>query len=90
MMHAKIYSGGSQQKRSDSIAKELTDLKVLPSDTLRLELDEEKERIGIAQVREFTRRMILGPTASPYMIGIIENAELLTTESQNALLKIIE
>lgn len=90
MMHAKIFSGGSVEDRAKAIASELADAEVIPSDIIRLILDDEKERIGIAQVREFTKRMILGPTNSPYMVGIIEQAELLTTESQNALLKIIE
>ena len=46
--------------------------------------------IGIDQVRELEQNLSLKPHSSPPKIGLITQAEKLTIEAQNALLKILE
>lgn len=90
MLHAIIVIGDSETQRSTYFDQELAKCRVHPADVIRLELTDEKEFIGISQVRDFTRQMILSPLASEKKVGLIVNAQQLTTEAQNALLKIIE
>ena len=59
-------------------------------DTRLLTLTEDTPSIGIALVRNWQKQLLLMPTSSPYAAGVIESAELLTTEAQNALLKTLE
>jgi len=63
--------------------EQFTDLKFLkkPSD---------KASIGVGEVRAFREDMFLSPSESDAKIYVFENAELLTTQAQNALLKILE
>jgi DNA polymerase III delta prime subunit len=46
--------------------------------------------IKIEQIHEFIRKIQLKPYASKYKIGVILEAEKMTSESQNALLKTLE
>lgn len=52
--------------------------------------NEDKASIGIGKIRELIKEAYIMPSVSKKKIFIIENAHLLTKESQNALLKIIE
>lgn len=61
-----------------------------PADIVRLELLEEKREIGIAQAREFSGRLALSTFGGHYRIGVVHNAELLSIEAANALLKTLE
>lgn len=90
MIQAKIVIAETETQRSEYIARELATLTINPADAVYLELAEDKEHIGISQVRDFTRQMILSPMASVTRAGVIAHAQLLTSEAQNALLKIIE
>lgn len=90
MIHAKVVIAETEAQRSGYIAQELISLGVNPADIVNLERAEDKELIGISQVRDFIRQMILSPMTSGHRVGVISNAHLLTTEAQNALLKIIE
>lgn len=76
--------------RNTAIQKAIEEHQITLIDTVKLESLDEKEHIGIAQVREFTRQIQLHPIQSPFRAGIIENAGLLTVDAQNALLKILE
>ena len=46
--------------------------------------------IGIGQIRELIRTLLLKPLKAPYRLAVIPSAELLTTEAQNAFLKTLE
>lgn len=46
--------------------------------------------IGIDDIKELQKKLFLKPIESPYKAVIIQNAQLLTTEAQNAMLKILE
>ncbi len=52
--------------------------------------DANKESIGIGSVRELEHFLYQTPIRSPYRIGIIRDAEWLTDQAQNALLKLLE
>ncbi len=90
MLHATVFSQRSIEARRHAIQQAVSHHQIVPSDTIVLEPEDDKEHISIAAIREFSRRMMLGPTQSPFMAGVIFEADLLTIEAQNALLKIIE
>ncbi|MCL5433266.1 MAG: DNA polymerase III subunit [Patescibacteria group bacterium] len=48
------------------------------------------EKLGIEQIRNMQKRVFLKPFKSKIKISVIQNAEKLTTEAQNALLKVLE
>jgi hypothetical protein len=60
------------------------------SDFLALKLEDDKKNISIEQVREFIHRLSLTSFLGSYKIGIIKNADTLSQEAANALLKILE
>ncbi len=60
------------------------------SDINILEQETGKKNISIEQVREFIRIMQLGTFTGDYKIGIIKEAEKLSQQASNALLKILE
>lgn len=60
------------------------------ADIVRLELAEERRGIGVAQAREFSGRLSLSSFAGRYRVGIIFDAETLSLEAANALLKTLE
>lgn len=53
-------------------------------------VDEEEGSIGIDAIREVKRFLSLAPINSTHRVVIIDNADLLTEEAQNAILKISE
>jgi len=59
-------------------------------DVIELEAPEGKERIGIGQVRDVIRLAQFAPIQSSCKVCLIRNAEGLTVEAANALLKILE
>jgi len=59
---------------------DIFDLYIINSDNL----------IGIEEIRNIEKNILLKPQTLPYKIFIIDNAEKLTVESQNALLKTLE
>jgi DNA polymerase-3 subunit delta' len=60
------------------------------SDLHILEPEENKKNISIEQVREFIKMLNLSSFLNSYKIGLIKEADLLTPEAQNALLKTLE
>ncbi len=60
-----------------------TDVKILAKQA-------DKATIGVGEVKEFRKDMFLTSTESDYKIYIIDNAERMTVEAQNALLIILE
>lgn len=63
---------------------------------LSLETDEKskktaaKQSIGIEEIKQLQQKLYLKPIRSPQKAIIIHDAQLLTTEAQNALLKVLE
>lgn len=55
-----------------------------------LDKPRDKATIGVEAVKDFREDMFLSSTESEYKIYIIKNAQTMTTESQNALLKVLE
>ncbi len=53
-------------------------------------IEETKESIGIDPIRNLKKFLYELPVNSKYRVGIIDNAEYMTTDAQNALLKITE
>lgn len=59
-------------------------------DVFRLRRKEDKREIGVDQAREFSARLALSSFSDSYRVGIIHEADLLTIEAANALLKSLE
>ena len=59
-------------------------------DVKRLKKDSSKATIGVEELRLFREDMFLSATESAHKIYIVENAERMTPNAQNALLKVLE
>jgi DNA polymerase III subunit delta' len=57
---------------------------------IEINLEEEKKNISIDQVRELKERLYLTSATGSYKVAIINQADLLSIEASNALLKLIE
>lgn len=55
-----------------------------------LNLLDDKQEIGVGQAREFTQRLALSSFGNGYRLGVITQAERLSIEAANALLKTLE
>lgn len=88
-MHAFLITGGSPEERNKRILQILSDEKIHESDCLRLE-PEEGSTVTVESVRSFIKQLLLSPRLSSKTAGIIPNADLMTIQSQNALLKTLE
>ena len=60
------------------------------TDITRLKRSDGKATIGVDEVRLFREDMFLSPTESKYKVYVIEEAESLTPNAQNALLTVLE
>lgn len=60
------------------------------TDIKRLKRDSSKATIGVEELRLFREDMFLSATESDYKIYIIEEADKMTPNAQNALLKVLE
>lgn len=60
------------------------------TDIMRVRRSGEKATIGVDDIRLFRDDMFLSPTESTYKIYIIEEADRLTVNAQNALLTVLE
>ena len=90
MMHSYLITGGSQEERIKKEQNLCQTWNVQSHDIIRLGLEKEKQSIGIEQIRIFIQNLSLSPRASPLVVGVVDTAEHLTLEAQNALLKILE
>jgi DNA polymerase-3 subunit delta' len=82
-----LIVGGQEEERKEKAQNFAQKYKASPFDTIWVE---DKESIGIEQIRELERKLCLKPFNSPVKIAIIHPGELLTLEAQNALLKTLE
>ncbi|MBI2404711.1 hypothetical protein HYV22_00855 [Candidatus Gottesmanbacteria bacterium] len=88
-MHAFLIIGGTLEKRKEWVSKTLNEMHVSSFDCVKL-AHEEGKQMGVTDVRSFTKHLTLIPTQGKFLAGIIEDAHLLTTEAQNAILKTLE
>src|SRR3989338_5908272 len=87
-MHAYIITGGTKEEREKIIAGRIADNHVAPTEIHSIV--HEDNSIGISLVREGIRRLHLLPIASQHNVLHVPDAEYLTIEAQNALLKTLE
>lgn len=87
-MHSFLISGGTQKDREVKVEELCRTWRVAPFD--RFMIEEGESSIGIAAVRTFIKQLSLAPQQSDWYIGVIQNAERLTVEAQQALLKTLE
>lgn len=89
-MHTFYITGGNANDRLQYITHVCNELGVTAYDIHSLVPKVQALSIGISDIRQWQKELFLMPLSSPFTIGIIPNAELLTTEAQNALLKTLE
>ena len=87
-MHAYLITGGDLPERTEEIARRTAMLDIHAFDATSPELT--GPTIGIEQIRGFIKTIALRPTHGTMSAGIIPQAELLTVEAQQALLKTLE
>lgn len=88
VMHAFLISSGTKEKRLEEIEKLLQAWKTGKFD--QVTLVPSGNTLTIGQVRELINRLELVPYRSPFTVGIIYDARLLTLQAQAALLKTLE
>jgi len=89
-MHAFLITGGTKQDRMAKLSALIASDHISTFDVRPLILTEDSASLGIAVVRNWQKQLLLMPSSSPFAAGVIESADLLTTEAQNALLKTVE
>jgi len=89
-MHSYLITGGSYEDRKKKECDFTSSWNVLPFDIYRIDMQADKQSIGIEDIRFLTQNLSLAPRSSPVVVGIIDRAEQLTVEAQNALLKTLE
>ncbi len=88
-----IFVGTNRQKALEEINKITEQLQISRLDQVNLELelsDKPATSIGIAEIKKLLQKIYLKPLQSPNKAIIIKDAQALTPEAQNALLKVIE
>ncbi|OGC46471.1 hypothetical protein A2V49_04305 [candidate division WWE3 bacterium RBG_19FT_COMBO_34_6] len=89
-----VFGGNSKDRKQkiqsivESIDKNL--LKIGHPDFLEITKEKDKNSIGIEVVRKLINFFITKPYSSKFKIAVVYNADLLTTQAQNALLKTLE
>ncbi len=89
--HSYLFTGEPQARRAltESLSQEFgISLKKSSPDSFII--TPQKSSVGIDQIRQLKSHIFQKPLKSPYKLVIIEEAEKLTVEAQNALLKILE
>lgn len=87
-MHAFLITGATKEKRLAEVAARQKEWRTSSFDVIALEGAE--GAIGIASVREFQKQLIMAPYNSAIKMGVVKDAQALTVEAQNALLKTLE
>lgn len=87
-MHAFLFVGATRSHRGEVIEQKLAEWGIQPFD--RVIIENELSSLGIANVRALIERLKLKPYQSHYSVAIIRDAEKLTHEAQQALLKTLE
>ncbi len=89
-----IVTSTDQKKRREYIQKYCDELAIDPLDITNIQKDtaikQNINTIGIEEIKNMQKKLFLKPIKSPTKAVIIEDAQLLTTQAQNALLKVLE
>ena len=89
LVHAFLFTGGSKAAREElgyAFADEILDRR---EDFIEVEKPEDKASIGTAVISELQKKLAFTPYGEGY-VALIKDAELLTEEAQNKLLKTLE
>jgi len=89
-MQSIIISGGYPDDRQTKISQYLNLWGINSFDCIVLKPGDEQLSIGIGEVKNMIRSLNRTPQFSQFSVALIRNADLLTTEAQNALLKTLE
>src|SRR3990167_2406476 len=87
-MQPKIFFSGNQEERDLLIWQTLEKFEIEPSNPDILVLEDEK--IGIAQIKQLIRHLSTKPFGKTPKSAVILNANNISPDAQNALLKILE
>jgi len=87
-MQPKIFVSGNQEERDLLIWQTLEKFEIEPSNPDILVLEDEK--IGIAQIKQLIRHLSTKPFGKTPKSAVILNANNISPDAQNALLKILE
>jgi hypothetical protein len=90
MIQSIIITGNSSEKNELRLSELMRELQGSDTDSTTVSREPSELSIGIQTIRTFIRDMKLAPTVSPIHIGVIREAEFLTIEAQNAVLKLLE
>lgn len=88
-MHAFLYIGQSEPERTRAIENALDTLGIASYDRIVLKATD-KPSIGVSEARVFMHQLQLAPQSPNGIAAIIPEADTLTMEAQQALLKTIE
>lgn len=89
-----IVTSTDKIKRQEYIKKYASQLAIDPLDITTIQKDTAVKQnintIGIEEVKNMQKKLFLKPIKSPTKAVILQDAHLLTTQAQNALLKVLE
>ncbi len=89
-----IITSTDKKKRQEYIQKYCEDLSIDPLDITTIQKDTALKQnintIGIEEIKNMQKKLFLKPIKSPTKAVIMQDAQLLTTQAQNALLKVLE
>jgi len=93
-MFSLIISSPDKQNRREYIGNHCKDLNINKFDITYIEretaLKQNVSSIGIEEIKNMHKKLFLKPLKSPIKAVVLEDAQLLTPEAQNALLKVLE
>lgn len=87
-MHAFLITGSTKDTRMAEIQKKQKEWSISAFDVISVLREE--GMTGIGQIRDFQHALMFTPYHSKQKMGVIHDAETLTVEAQNALLKTLE
>ncbi len=89
-MHAFLITGGDTKTRQGALDSLLAQNKVLVHNRVTLLLSQDAQTFGIADIRGWQGQLALAPQGKGPVAGVIPEANRLTQEAQQALLKTLE
>jgi DNA polymerase-3 subunit delta' len=88
--HAYLFEGSEHSEKRTMALWFAKLLGCTGPDITEITVPQDKKEIRIEQIRELRRYLSLSPHSSPYKVAIINEAEKMTDEAANALLKTLE
>lgn len=89
-----IVTSTDKKKRQEYIQKYFKNLSIDQLDITTIQKDTALKQnintIGIEEIKNMQKKLFLRPIKSPAKAVILQDAQLLTTQAQNALLKVLE